>query len=100
MPVKKNPACAGCNVDADVLISVLYFRAAQRPSFVISAGFPLTRDRFCLSPKHLGFQAGLRHNPGVPGNEPTDLSQLAGGDYSCAFAFANAGERRIALCHP
>jgi hypothetical protein len=89
MPVtRKNPACAGCNVNADVLISVLYLRAAQRPSLVISAGFPLAHDLFCLSPMHLGFQAGLLHKPGVPGNVPTDLCQFAGGDYSCAFAFA------------
>ena len=101
MPVsRKNPACAGCNVNADVLISVLYFRAAQRPSFLISAGSPRAHDRLCLSPKHLGLQAGLRHKPGVPGKAPTDLSQFAGGDNSCAFAFANAGERCVALCHP
>jgi hypothetical protein len=60
MPVtRKNPACAGCNINADVLISELYFRAAQRPSLVISAGSPEAHDRFCLSPKHVGFQAGF-----------------------------------------
>ena len=47
---------------------------------------------------HLGFQAGLLHKPGVPGNVPTDLRQFAGGDYSCTFAFANAREKCVALC--
>jgi hypothetical protein len=27
---EKNPACTGCYATADVLISVLYFRAAQK----------------------------------------------------------------------
>ena len=79
---------------------MLYLRAAQRPSLVISAGSPEARDRFYQPPRHLGIQAVLRQNPGVPGGVPTDLCQFAGGDNSCAFAFANAREECFSLSHP
>ncbi len=80
----------------------LGFSAVTAPgsSFVISAcKTPLAHDHFCLSPKHLGLQAGLRCCPGAPGSAPTDLGSVGGWRYILCFCFRDC-EMFFELCHP